>query len=167
MYTSILAIVLSGSLIPVDIAKTPSWLTDYSKATKQGLQANKPLAVVVGTGADGWQKLGKQGKLSDQANEILASEYVCLYVDTDTLHGKRLAEAFEMPDGPGIVISDRTLEHQAFRHEGNLSNRTLVGYLERYADPDLVVRTTETNPGTEIQPAYYPPVFYRVMRGGC
>src|SRR5262249_45327217 len=124
MCTSIFALVLCGFASPADAPSGPAWLADYHLATKLCLRANKPLAVVVGTGSEGWQKLGKQGSLSAHAKEILASEYVCLYVDTATAKGKRLAEAFEIPDGLGIVISDRTAEYQAFRHEGDLTNST-------------------------------------------
>jgi len=81
--------------------------------------------------------------LSAECRRHLASHYVCAYVDTSTESGKRLADAFELPGGQGIIISDRTGGVQAFRHEGTLSNADLGAYLERYAG-ERAITTTET-----------------------
>jgi hypothetical protein len=178
MYTSILMVALS--LAPSADLTAPSWSTDYFAASKQSARAKKPLAVFLGSGEAGYEQLDRDGKLTDEAKGLLASKYVCVYVNTDTPQGKRLAKAFEMPNGRGIVISDRTGDVQAFRHEGDLSGRELVRNLEWYADTDREVRVTETNPGQRssnyapttpapaaapayVAPAYYPnfnPGFY-------
>jgi hypothetical protein len=154
MYTSILMLALS--VTPSADLTSLSWSTDYGTASRQSVAAKKPLAVVLGTGEAGWEKLDREGRLTTEAKGLLADKYVCVYVNTETPSGQRLAKAFEMPNGRGIVISDRTGDVQAFRHEGDLTNRDLVRYLERYADQDREVRITE---GTSVQRSsfYAPP----------
>jgi hypothetical protein len=175
MYTSILLVVLSTA--PAADLTAPSWSTDYFAASKLSATAKKPLAVVLGSGDAGYDKLDRDGKLTDEAKGLLASKYVCVYVDTDTPEGKKLARAFEMPNGRGIVISDRSGDVQAFRHEGTLASRELVQKLERYGDPDRVPRVTETTDsqrtsyyapptGTATAPAYAPPAYYPSFNPG-
>jgi hypothetical protein len=153
MYTSILMLALS--VTPSADLTSPSWFTDYATASRQSMAAKKPLAVILGTGEAGWEKLDREGRLTTEAKGLLADKYVCVYVNTETPSGQRLAKAFEMPNGRGIVISDRTGDVQAFRHEGDLSNRDLVRYLERYADPDRKVRATES--ATVQRSSFYAP----------
>jgi len=145
MYTSILLAALSTVAPSADLAAAPSWSTDYFAASKQAAAAKKPLAVVLGTGEKGYDKLDRAGKLADEAKAVLAAKYLCVYIDTASPEGKRLAKVFEMPSGQGIVISDRTGDLQAFRLEGDLATADLVRYLERYADPERMIRVTETN----------------------
>jgi len=154
MYTSILVFALSGLAPSAEAGRSPAWLTDYTAAGIQSASAKKPLAVFLASGKAGYDKLSREGKLPVAAAAILESKYVCLHVDTSTEQGKRLAELFEVPEGLGVVISDRAGDVQAFRHEGSLANGDLVRYLKRYADPNLVVRTTESNPGIE-RVSYY------------
>src|SRR5262249_22257722 len=152
----------------------PSWSTDYRSAQNLGNEEGKPLAVFIGSGTAGWEHLSREGKLDEQANRILASRYVCVYVDTSNDSGKQLAADFDV-DHPALVISDRTGRLQAFRHEGDLQGEDLVRYLKRYAEPERVVRTTETTAVTRtsrysdsfaplpsqnyFQPIYYSPSF--------
>jgi len=163
MYTSVVLFALSGcfthaALIP----EQPKWQTDYTLAWKQGQKESKPLAVFIGSGPGGWQLLAKERKIAKEVQDILKANYVCLYVDTSDADGKRLATAFKVSDGPGLVISDRTGELQAFRHAGELSGAELQRYLSRYADPNRVARTTETREETRSyaptyqQPSYVP-----------
>ncbi len=141
MYTSTLLFALLS--VP-GAADTPTWSTDYQAARKESATTGKPLAVFLGTGKAGYEKLARDGgELSAECRRHLASHYVCVYVDTSTESGKRLAEEFEMPGGQGIIVSDRTGAVQAFRHEGRLSNADLGAYLERYAG-ERTVTTTET-----------------------
>jgi hypothetical protein len=153
MYTSILLLALSTA--PSADLASPSWSTDYFAASKLSAAAKKPLAVVLGSGEAGYDQLDREGKLTTEAKGLLASKYVCVYVNTDTAEGQRLAKAFEMPNGLGIVISDRSGDLQAFRHEGGLASSALVRNLERYADPEREVRTTETS--TTQRTSYYAP----------
>jgi hypothetical protein len=146
LYTSIVLLALTSSTSAFDAVPSPSWNRDYASARKQGENEKKPVVVVVASGQDGWNKLARDGSLSDETKKILTNDFICVYVDTATEEGKRLAREFEISDALGIVISDRTGNRQAFRHEGDLANRDLSRYLRRYADPDRVVHVTETNP---------------------
>jgi hypothetical protein len=146
MYTSILMVALSGFAPSATAADAPIWLTDYRTALKQGASKNKPVAVVLAPGANGWRKLANEGDLSNTAREILESQYVCVHINTATTEGMRLAKGFDLPSGLGIVISDRTASLQAFYHEGDLTDEKMVRYLQRYGDPQYTVTTTETNP---------------------
>jgi len=156
MYTSLLLFALGG-LTPSAVADRVAWQTDYAVARKQAEVEKKPLAVVIGSGANGWGKLSNVGKLESDVQQVLASQYVSLYVDSSTEDGQRLAEAFKVQGGLGLVISDRGGEVQAFRHSGDLTSASLQTYLQRFADPNLVVRRTETNPGENPTTTYYEP----------
>jgi hypothetical protein len=116
------------------------------------------VAVVIGSGQEGWQKLVRGGSLGADQKQLLATNYVCLYVDLTTEEGKRLAQTLQVGKSVGLVISDHTGQLMAFHHEGDLEAKALTGYLQKYADSERVVRYTETNPGpgTETR-AYYPP----------
>lgn len=127
-------------------AENVSWLTDYSAAIAKGSSEGKPVAVFIGTGKAGWNKVSQEGQLSDDALQILKQSYVCVYIDAKTEAGKDLADAFQVPDGVGIILSDRTGKLQAFRHEAELADSRIARYLERFADPALVVQTTVSNP---------------------
>ena len=107
------------------------------------------------SGKDGWRKIAKDGDLGKSIEKTLASNYVCVYVDTATDPGKRLASALSLDGGKGIVISDASGQLMAFFHEGDLANKDMAWYLNRFADPDRVVQATETNP--PAYRSYYPP----------
>jgi hypothetical protein len=145
MYTSMMLVAMATFTSAAESADGPAWQTNYGAARKLGA-GQKPLAVFIGSGKQGWNKVAEEG-LSSESRKVLAERYVSVYVNVDTAEGQRLARAFRMSNGLGIVISDRTGELQAFRHEGDLAERDLVRYLLRYGDPDRVVTSTETNPG--------------------
>jgi len=151
MYTSGLLVALVG-LFPSTIRQEPSWLEDYSQACGQCQKAEKPLAVFVGSGSKGWNRLSRDGQLSVEIKEFLSKNYVCLYLDTTREAGQELATAFEMPNRLGVVISDSKGQVQAFRHEGDLRAPDLMRYLRRYADPQRIVASTESNPTNEAPP---------------
>jgi hypothetical protein len=156
MYTSILLVATVGGAEPaLPKTETPAWLRDYNQARKEGQKANKPLAVFVGAGAKGYDQVSQEGKLSPQASRLLAEHYVCVYLNTDTPQGRRLAAAFDIKENPGIVLSDRTGDSQAFHYPGTLSDDELTGCLKRFADPNLLVRATVTSPYERV--SYYPP----------
>jgi hypothetical protein len=140
MYTSTLLVALLS--VP-GAADTPTWSSSYTAACKECETAKKPLAVFLGSGKTGYNKVARDGELSPECRRQLASGYVCAFIDTSTESGRRLAGEFEMPSGQGIVISDRGGAVQAFRHEGDLTNADLNAYLERYAS-GTAVSTTET-----------------------
>jgi len=144
---------------------SPHWRTDYYTALNQVTEQGKPLAVFVGRGKEGWNQICSDGDLGKEAKHLLAENYVCVYVDSKRPDGKRLAEDFDISDGLGLVISDHTGRLQAFRHAGELAERDLLRHLKRYADPERVVRTTETA-SVERSSNYYPaepPAFHYVQ----
>jgi hypothetical protein len=183
MRTSILALVIAAITPVMAQAQSPSWLTDYAAAQRKATTQQLPLAVVFGQGSNGMEQLGG-GSLTPDANRLLADRYVACYVDTTTPEGEQLCQAFRMNGKVGVVISDRTGKLQAFFHEGPLSADRLNTYLTRYADPQRVVVTTETNPqqGFSNYPpsgpvdghgyaSYYPPAggahYSSCSSGGC
>jgi len=143
MCIPVLLFALSGYISPKE---TPHWLNDYAVARQQGQAGNKPLAVFVGYGRAGWEKLAKEGRLGKEVERTLAAHYICVYVDTNTKPGRRLAAALEVDETLGIVISDPSGDYMAFHHDGDLANQDLERYLKRYADPALELSATETNP---------------------
>ena len=60
MYTSLVLVALAGASAPVSAgAQDPTWQEDYTTARTLGRQARKPLAVFVGAGPKGWDKLSE------------------------------------------------------------------------------------------------------------
>jgi hypothetical protein len=151
MSTSLTAVVLAGlvSAVPAQ----PTFHTDYAKAFSQAALAQKPIAVFIAHGEAGFAHILADGKLDDVETRLLKASYVCIYVDTDTTAGKKLADAFEMKQG--LVLSSKAGERQALRHEGIVPAADMTRYLEKYSDPNLVVVTTEVG-GLVAQPA--PPI---------
>ena len=143
MFAATVYVALTGiPLIPA--VPEPRWLSEYHAARHQGRQQDKPLAVFIGSGKAGWDQLSREGHLDTDVKRLLSDNYVCLYVDTDEKAGRRLAAAFDIPDGPGLVISNQAGHLQAFRHEGDLDNQELGRFLQRFADPDRETDFTET-----------------------
>lgn len=151
--TSILTAVLASALLAGQNA-APNWQSNYSQAAQQGAQQKKPLAVVFGSGANGWEKISRDGSPASEAKQLLASKYICVYVDTTTPAGQKLAKDFDITGGVGMVLSDRTGAVQAFWHQGDLANQSLVQYLQKYSDSQRVVSTTETATTTRL--SFYP-----------
>jgi len=168
--TSLAALVMSGVVATVPTG-SPAWHTDYAAALARAAESNKPIAVFIAHGGTGYARVVAEGNLPADDARQLGQSYVCLYVDTATEKGKKLAGAFEMNEG--LVISDRTGEKQALRHEGKVSREELHKYLTRYADPNRAVVTTETPAAfvaaapaviTTPQPAPVIPAFYPAAR---
>ncbi len=155
MYTSIVLAALVGYFPAPSDAKGPAWQTDYPQARKQAKGEGKPMAVFLGSGEDGHMKVSRDGKLSPEVRKLLAARYVCVYVDTDSKAGRRLASDLGIRQGTGLVVSDRTGDYQAFRYGGTLTEDELTRSLKRFSAPDYVVRTTVTTPNEQV--SYYPP----------
>ena len=160
MYTSLFIVALLAPVVA--IPERPTWLNDYDEARNEARSINKPLAVFLGSGSKGWNQLSKEGQLDNDVQKLLNSSYVCVYIDTKKGTGKSLASAFEISDGPGLVLSDRTGNLQAFRHEGDLSNEDLERQLRKFSDPERVVRVTESKSSEALRyyqpPSYSPPL---------
>jgi hypothetical protein len=155
MCITVVLTALSGMMASSALSTEPAWMTEYGKARQQGQKEEKPLAVFVGAGKTGWEQVSHEGKFAKEVKQLLAQKYVCVYVNRDDEAGQKLASAFEFADGPGLIISSRAGNLQAFRHEGNLGNEVLEEYLRRYADPARVTTQTETNPSARM--SYYSP----------
>jgi hypothetical protein len=134
MYTSLLTLVLS--VVAVD----PTWTDDYMQAQKRGAVENKPLAVFFGTGEQGQTQLVREG-LSKEANDLLSTHFICVYIDTASPEGKGWAKAFDMKTGKGIVLSSRNAVYQVYSNEGVLANQDLVRVLQMHG-PGSVGRTS-------------------------
>jgi len=154
MYITVVLTALSGLVAPSALSTEPAWVTEYGNARQRGQKEGKPLAVFIGSGKTGWEKVSRDGKFAVEVKQLLAQKYVCLYVNREEKAGQQLASAFEVADGPGLIISSRSGGVQAFRHEGDLDNSSLEHYLRRYADPQRVTTHTETNPSSRV--SYYP-----------
>src|SRR5262245_43128176 len=127
MHTSLLLLALTGPGAAPHIAApdTPRWQDSYSSARKVGREQGKPLAVFIASGSAGWENVTDDGKPSRRSRQLLAEHFVCLHVNSATPEGQRLAEAFNIPSGPGLVVSTRSGDGQAFRHQGTLSRGEL------------------------------------------
>jgi len=165
MYTSVALVALSSLVQGAFIPERPSWQNDYGLAAREGRSKNKPLALVVGSGPAGWEKLSKNGGLGKTVKALLDSSYVCIYVDLSKPAGRELAEALEITESVGLVLSDHAGTKQAFWHEGELKPAELERYLRKYADPDHKTTTTDTKASLEA-PRYQPaPMTFRGSGG--
>ncbi len=153
MHTSVILLALSGLIAPGENRDEPNWVRDYALARREGRERQLPLAVFIGAGRAGWNEISREGRLDPDVRRVLAENYVCVYVDSESPAGRRLASAFESA-APALVISTFSGNDQAFRHEGRLGNDQLADYLRRYADPDRAVRVTETVPSRRS--SFYP-----------
>jgi hypothetical protein len=144
MYSSLTVIALGTWLTLASESIEPKWMSSYTEALREAKNLERPLVVVIGAGRQGWHQVSTDGELDAAVQRILARQYVCVYLDTEKKTDRRLAAAFEIPKGPGIVISAASGTIQAFRHHGEIDNNELAEYLRRYADPDITVETTET-----------------------
>jgi hypothetical protein len=143
IFTMMAAATLAAGISPSNLSPEPTWLNDYTLAQLRVAAVHKPMAVFVGSGKDGWAKLVRDGALDPDLKRTLANKFVCLYVDTDTAHGRSLAGAFEV-GSKGLIISDRVGTSQAFSLSGDLTKDELSKTLAKYADPDREVRSTES-----------------------
>jgi hypothetical protein len=142
MYTSLFVLALAGAPLG---ANAPSWQS-YSQASQAVEQEKKPIAVFLGSGQKGWETVA--GSLSSEAEQVLAAGYLCAYVDTTTPEGEKLAQAFDIKSGVGLVLSDRKGLKQAFWHQGTLRQSDLVQQLVRYSPTSRTSMYYETTATT-------------------
>lgn len=153
MNVSFLSVVLTSAVLAGQ-EPSPSWQTSYSQAQGIGATQKKPLAIVFGPGANGWTRIVREATPGEDLNKLLAEKYVCVYVDTATPAGKKLAEDFAITQATGLVLSNRAGSLQAFWHQGDLPSQSLTSYLRKYADPQVVVTGTET--ASASRTSFYP-----------
>jgi hypothetical protein len=160
------AATLAAGMAPANLSTEPTWLNDYATAQTRVLAQKKPMAVFVGSGKDGWGKVVKNGSIDPEINKMLANKFVCVYVDTDTDAGRKLATAFEVVS-KGLIISDKAGTTQAFSLSGDLTRDELSQTLVKYAALDKEVQATESvvrDAPAVARPVYYQPQ-YRAPQG--
>ena len=160
MFTTTLVVALAGFVASTTVG-SPRWHADYGSAKQLGKEGSKPLAVFVGYGENGWNRVSHEGELGQEVKRLLAKNYICVYIDTNLQAGRQLAAEFEIHDRTGLVVSDHTGKYEAFHHQGDLPNEQLLHYFSKYADPNRTVRATETNPAEPER--YYPAESYSVV----
>lgn len=143
MYTSIVVIALASTLNSVQATDGIAWQAEYKAAQAEVLKSGKPLAVFIGSGEQGWNKVVREGTLTNDARQNLSKNFVCVYVNTATTDGKALASGFEI-GARGLVISDAKGTTQAFSHAGDLTQAEIKNVLVKYAEPKAPVATTES-----------------------
>src|SRR5918993_698692 len=142
MYTAMALVALSMG----NLTASPKWLDDYRAAQAQVTVAGKPMAVFVGTGKDGYAAAIRDG-FDPAVSKLLAEKFVCLYVDSSTPAGQKLATAFQVGDR-GIVLSDRTGLTQAYSASGTISRTELRQALVAYADVEVAQKTDTSKSAT-------------------
>ena len=78
---ALFTIALAGSFASANIPAQPQWQNDYREARLMALEGKKPLAVFIGSGVSGWEKVAKDGNFDPKLNELLKEKYVCVYVE--------------------------------------------------------------------------------------
>ena len=156
MHTSLIVVaLLAPAEMPETTTTTLKWQDSYGTAREMGRQQQKPLAVFIGNGPTGWKSVVEEGNLSETAKRVLAEGYICLYVDRTRPGGEQLASSFEIPSGPGLVLSSRDGEGQAFFHAGKLSAADIEDRLAKYTAAEDITGT-ETLVDSRTSYAYDP-----------
>jgi len=144
MYTSLLALVVT--MQAATTGAEISWSPDYAHARKQSAAENKPIAVFLGNGEQGFNHLVRDAGLSKDAADLLSTYYVCVYIDTTAGKGKEMADAFRMSNG--VVLSDRSGVYQQYRQESPVSDQDLMTRLKIYATAPAIVAAATTTTST-------------------
>jgi len=132
MITTTLAVLaLAGGIGSGAIPSAPNWQTDYAQAMTRSSAEGKPMAVFIGHGADNYKKMLLEGTIPADAAKVLATSYVCMYLDSDAASGKELAGRFEIAEG--LIISSPGGNLQAYRHNGVVSGTDLTKSLTQFA----------------------------------
>jgi hypothetical protein len=140
MYSSI---ALLAMILPVANEPSVSWQNNYRIAKAAAVSKQKPLALFLAPGKDGWKKLLSEGAFSAEIQRLLAENYVAVFIDQDSDYGKKITELFGVEGQTALFISSRDGDLQAFRHDGTLSESDLAVALNRYSAATHVVVTTE------------------------
>ena len=144
------SLLIFSTLIP-----TPSWNRDYAQALVRAEAAKKPVAVFIGSGADGWMGVSEEGQLSLEVRRLLAEHYICVYLDASRSAEERVVRSFDAGQSPLVVLSSRNRAYQAYRHSGKIANASLAQALQRhatednleaYAEPTAIGSATEASP---------------------
>src|SRR5262245_40310343 len=90
MFTSLIALAMVHALAAKPEA-IPTWDTDYRHARAVAAKELKPMAIVVGNGSAGWEKLVADGNFLAATTAELRSAYVWVYLDLEQDAGRKLA----------------------------------------------------------------------------
>lgn len=161
MNTALVSLALAG------ILNAPSWQTSYHEAQRHAVAQRRPIAVVFAPGPNAWSKVIRDPSPSQEVNKLLTDRYVCVFVDTQSDAGKRLAQTFEIATDRGLILSDHSGSVQAFWHQGDLTNDAITRYLTKYADPSLVVQGTETVAPPRPTSVFQQPAFAPIRTVNC
>ncbi len=140
MYATIAFLALTANVSPGTVSPAAAWQPNYSAARLQGSVSNKPLAVFINSGADGWKSVVRDS-VDPKVTKLLSEKFVCLYVDANSAEGKVLSSHFQV--GRGVVISDRVGTTQVYSRSGDISGAELNSALEKYSD-GTTTESTET-----------------------
>jgi hypothetical protein len=110
------------------------WHNDYARACAEAHGSDKPLFIVICPAASEYRQMASLGVfLSDGLEKTLQSDYVRLFIDTDSVSGKELAQRFEATDeAPHFVILDRTGRWQVYYKTGYLLEEDLAPVLKQF-----------------------------------
>lgn len=162
MYTTMAVVALTMGMSAAKVSPTPVWESDYRLAMARVSEAGKPMVLIVGSGKNGMEAVVREGSFDPAVSKLLASKFVCVYIDTNTVEGRNLANALQIRN-QGVVISDKTGATQAFSSAVAMSRDMLQTTLVKYADADPKgVKKTETIVDPKAPPA---PVAPAVMAG--
>ena len=161
--TSFVAAVVTGLAASASVGTVPTMQSDYRVALTESAKLQKPVAVFIARGTEGYAKVVTDGGIGSDSAKLLQASYVCVYLDTATASGKELASAFNITEG--LVISDKTGGIQNLRIEGTLAPSDLKSYLVKFAD-GAKVATTETHSAAAPATATFNPYRTYVYGGG-
>ena len=155
--TTLAAAAVGGLLASGSLAVPPAWQPDYKTALVQSSEQHKPVVVFIAQGAGGYGNLITDGGLTPELAQLLKQRYVCLYVNTATDDGKATAATFGLDRG--LVVSDKTGQLQAFRHQGEIARTDLAKQLKSISEQEQVVKT-ELSGGATLPSAPAPVYTY-------
>jgi hypothetical protein len=147
MHTSLVLVALMGpgAAPAVSAPEAPSWQESYRAAREAGRERGKPVAIFIGSGPAGWEKLTEEGGLTRRSRQLLAENYVCCYVDQSSPAGQSLAQVFEISSGPGLIVSTKGGDAQAFWHQGSMTQGEVDETLQNFTAVTAVRQTEKLN----------------------
>jgi hypothetical protein len=132
MITTSLGVTLTLTLFGWGVAPA-GWHNDYAQAHAHATSSDKPLFIVICSGSSEYRQLAALGVfLSDGLEKTLRADFVRLFIDSDTVGGKALAQQFEAGDKPHFVILDRSGRWQVYYKSGYLLEEDLSPVLRQF-----------------------------------
>lgn len=115
----------------VQPATQVEWWTSYDSAVTLAEKANKPLAVVIGEGAQGYLKIVDRGEFSAEAIAKLNEEFICVYLDiNEPKNAKRITEFTDFGLNIGALgLSTRGAKNWHRSEKSGLTAKQLMVFL--------------------------------------